>query len=312
MTEFTHIPIIDLSQSDAAITRDFAKAYGKTGFGYISNHAIPQALIDSVLAASAAFHALPEPEKQTIALNHVHRGYIPINTSTDVNSKLATVKKPNQSSSFMMMREDAFSDPDIFLSGPNQWPDLPDFRETLEAYVTAMSALGYRLMRHAALACGANPLDILPAFETPTLWLRLLHYPPSPAQSPDDLYGSAPHTDFGALTILAQDDIGGLQVQTPSGAWVDAPRIPGTLVVNVGDMLHRLSNGMLKSTPHRVINRAGQARYSIPFFYDPHVATTVNPLPGTGAAKFAALHFGDFLRAELGAAYDAHKKNTKT
>jgi isopenicillin N synthase-like dioxygenase len=311
MTEFTQISVIDLAQSPEKITQEFAAAYSTAGFAYIKNHGIAPSLIDAVFDASRQFHALPETTKQSIALDANHRGYIPINTSTDVNSKLAEVKKPNQSSSFIMMR-DSEEIPNEFLSGPNQWPELEGFREILTAYTTQMSALGQRLITIAVTACNANPDDLLPAFEIPTLWLRLLHYPPSPALSPDDLYGSAPHTDFGALTLLAQDGVGGLQVQTPTGDWIDAPKIDGTFVVNVGDMLNRFSNGFLKSTPHRVINRSGNERYSIPFFYDPHVSTTVAPLNGTGSPKFPPLHFGDFLRSELGASYDQHKSDTDT
>ncbi|WGI23496.1 2OG-Fe(II) oxygenase family protein [Amylibacter sp. IMCC11727] len=307
MTDFTKISVIDLSQSDETIVSDFAAAYSTAGFAYIKNHGIPQSLIDATFQASADFHSLPEATKQAIALNENHRGYIPINTSTDVNSKLADVKKPNQSSSFMMMHDSA-ANPDEYLSGPNQWPNLPNFRDTLTAYTAAMTILGQRLISIAAKACNADPANLAPAFENPTLWLRLLHYPPTPPLSADDLYGSAPHTDFGALTLLAQDGVGGLQVQTPSGDWIDAPKIDGTFVVNVGDMLNRFSNGFLKSTPHRVINRSGRERYSIPFFFDPHVNTTVQPLAGTGDPKFSPLHFGDFLRAELGASYDKHKK----
>ena len=112
---------------------------------------------------------------------------------------------------------------------------------------------------------------------------------------------------FGCLTILAQDEIGGLQVRTPEGRWVDAPPLPDAFIVNVGDMLHRMSNGRLKSTPHRVINRSGRERYSVPFFYDPHVSTTIAPLPGTGRPTYPPLNFVTFLRTELGAAYDHHK-----
>jgi isopenicillin N synthase-like dioxygenase len=135
----------------------------------------------------------------------------------------------------------------------------------------------------------------------------LLHYPPQSPQAPEDLYGSAPHKDFGCLTLLAQDDVGGLQVQTPAGHWVDAPPMKDAFVVNVGDMLHRMSNGRLLSTPHRVINTSGRERYSVPFFFDPHVATDITPLPGTGAPQFEPLNFGDFLRSELEAGYTAHK-----
>ena len=101
--------------------------------------------------------------------------------------------------------------------------------------------------------------------------------------------------------------MGGLQVQTPAGEWADAPPLEHAFVVNVGDMLHRLSNGKLLSTPHRVINRSGRERYSVPFFFDPHVSTQISPLPGTGVAKFDPINFGEFLRSELEASYDAHQ-----
>lgn len=307
MTNFSEIPVLNAALPDAELARNFRAAYGTTGFGYVINHGIDPALIDAVFEASRQFHALPPEQKLRVAVNKNHRGYIAINTSTDINSTLATVTKPNQSASFMMMREDAISDPDVYLSGPNLWPDLPGFRTTLTAYSAAMSTLGARLMRVALMAAGTDDLTFLTAFDSPTTWLRLLHYPPQPDHSPDDLYGSAPHTDFGALTLLVQDDVGGLQVATPSGNWVDVPRLPGSFVVNVGDMLHRLSNGRLLSTPHRVINRSGRERYSCPFFYDPHVNTTIAPLPGTGIPRFESLNFADFLRGELQAGYAAHK-----
>ncbi|MBB5514362.1 isopenicillin N synthase-like dioxygenase [Rubricella aquisinus] len=310
MTEFSDIPVIDISARHgperASLAQRFVEVYGSVGFGYITGHGIPNALIDGVFEASRAFHALPREAKMAVELDANHRGFIPIDTSTDVNSTLAEVTKPNQSESFMMMREDAAGTPG-YLSGPNQWPDLPGFRDALEAYNAALSALGAEMMVLVLEGLGVPPGPVMDGFAPPTTWLRLLHYPPRPADAAEDLYGSAPHTDFGCLTILAQDGVGGLQVQTPAGAWVDAPRIEGSFVVNVGDMLHRMSNGRLKSTPHRVINRSGQERYSCPFFYDPHVSYTVAPLPGQGGPGFEPLVFGDFLRAELTAGYQAHQ-----
>jgi isopenicillin N synthase-like dioxygenase len=312
VADFNEIPVLDIASlvsggDTTALARDFAHAYGTTGFGYIVNHGIDPALRAAVFEAAERFHALPLADKQAIALNACHRGYIAINTSTDVTSDLAEVTKPNQSASFMMMREDSEADTKVYLSGPNQWPALEGFRETCAAYADAMSELGRKLMGLALDAIGLRDRALLRAFETPTIWLRLLHYPPQPPGAPDDLYGSAPHKDFGCLTLLAQDAVGGLQVQTPTGAWVDAPPIPEAFVVNVGDMLHRMSNGRLLSTPHRVINTSGRERYSVPFFFDPHVNTVVAPLPGTGKPRFAPLHFGDFLRSELEAGYEAHK-----
>ncbi len=309
MTDFTKIPVIDLGSgaSDMQLAGDFRAAYGTTGFGYIIGHGIAPDLIASVFDASKRFHALPMGDKMQVAVNRGHRGYIPINTSTDVTSTLADVTKPNQSASFMMMREDTTADPNVYLSGPNLWPKLSGFRTALVEYHAAMSTLALRLTIIALQAAGVSDYSILSAFETPTTWLRLLHYPPRPANSPGDLYGSAPHTDFGALTLLVQDDVGGLQVRTQSGRWVDVPRLKSSFVVNVGDMLHRMSNGRLLSTPHRVINTSGLERYSCPFFFDPHVNTVIEPLPGTGAPQFKPLKFADFLRAELEASYAAHK-----
>ena len=301
-----NIPVLDatnLAQCPTDLVTAFAEAYGTYGFAYIANHGIPPALIDGIFDASRRFHALPLATKTAISVDRNHRGYIAINTSTDVNSTLADVTKPNQSASFMMMREEP-TDPARFLSGPNQWPNLDNFRAPIEAYNSALTQLGQHLTKVARAACNHHDTS---AFDRPTTWLRLLHYPPLPEHSPEDLYGSAPHTDFGALTILLQDNVGGLQVRAPGGAWLDAPPREGCFIVNVGDMLHRMSNGKLRSTPHRVINRSGRERYSCPFFFDPDVAADIAPLPETGTPRFEPINFGDFLRSELQASYDAHK-----
>ena len=307
------IPKIDISEIEEkefsrTLLQDFFSAYNKYGFGYIINHGIEKTLIEQLFQVSKQFHSQPLSEKMRVALDHNHRGYIAINTSTDVNSKLADVKKPNQSESFMMMREDKSELPDVYLSGPNQWPKLENFKEVLEKYTVNMTKLGRNLMRLALLSSGVKDLSVMQSLDTPTIWLRLLHYPPISKNSPSDLYGSAPHTDFGCLTILAQDEIGGLQVQTREGEWIDVPKLEGSFVVNVGDMLSRYTNGLLRSTPHRVINKSGKERFSCPFFFDPHTNAVVQPLKGTGKPKFSPINFGEFLREELEASYEKHKK----
>ena len=307
------IPKIDISEIQEkefsrTLLQDFFSAYNKYGFGYIINHGIEKTLIEQLFQVSKQFHSQPLSEKMRVALDHNHRGYIAINTSTDVNSKLADVKKPNQSESFMMMREDKSELPDVYLSGPNQWPKLENFKEVLEKYTFNMTKLGRNLMRLALLSSGVKDLSVMQSLDTPTIWLRLLHYPPISKNSPSDLYGSAPHTDFGCLTILAQDEIGGLQVQTREGKWIDVPKLEGSFVVNVGDMLSRYTNGLLRSTPHRVINKSEKERFSCPFFFDPHTNAVVQPLKGTGKPKFSPINFGEFLREELEASYEKHKK----
>ena len=307
------IPKIDISEIaekefSRTLLQDFFSAYNTHGFGYIINHGIEKTLIEQLFQVSKQFHSQPLSEKMRVALDHNHRGYIAINTSTDVNSKLADVKKPNQSESFMMMREDKSELPDVYLSGPNQWPKLENFKEVLEKYTCNMTKLGRNLMRLALLSSGVKDLSVMQSLDTPTIWLRLLHYPPISKNSPSDLYGSAPHTDFGCLTILAQDEIGGLQVQTREGEWIDVPKLEGSFVVNVGDMLSRYTNGLLRSTPHRVINKSEKERFSCPFFFDPHTNAVVQPLKGTGKPKFSPINFGEFLREELEASYEKHKK----
>lgn len=307
------IPKIDISEIEEkefsrTLLQDFFSAYNTYGFGYIINHGIEKTLIEQLFQVSKQFHSQPLSEKMRVALDHNHRGYIAINTSTEVNSKLADVKKPNQSESFMMMREDKSELPDVYLSGPNQWPKLENFKEVLEKYTCNMTKLGRNLMRLALLSSGVKDLSVMQSLDTPTIWLRLLHYPPISKNSPSDLYGSAPHTDFGCLTILAQDEIGGLQVQTREGEWIDVPKLEGSFVVNVGDMLSRYTNGLLRSTPHRVINKSGKERFSCPFFFDPHTNAVVQPLKGTGKPKFSPINFGEFLREELEASYEKHKK----
>lgn len=314
-TKKTSIPIIDVgsinSEISSALLSSFYEAYRHLGFGYIINHGIDPALMDSVFEASRRFHALPLKEKMKVSLDHKHRGYIPINTSTDVNSKLAEVKKPNQSASFMMMREDQAEYKTEYLSGPNQWPELTKFRCVLEKFNAELEILANRLIRLALLSAGVTEFSVMDSFVRPTTWLRLLHYPTLPGDSPSDLYSAAPHTDFGCLTILAQDHIGGLQVQLCDKTWLDVPKIENSFVLNVGDMLNRMTNGILRATPHRVVNKSGQERYSCVFFYDPHVNLDVKPLKGTGHPKFKAINFGEFLQKELSSSYQKHTISEK-
>ena len=171
------IPKIDISgiedkEFSRPLLQDFFSAYNEYGFGYIINHGIDKTLVEELFQVSKHFHSLSLSEKMKVALDHKHRGYIAINTSTDVNSKLADVKKPNQSESFMMMREDKSELPNVYLSGPNQWPEIKNFKEVLEKYTSQMTKLGRNLMRLALLSSGVSDLSVMKSFDTPTIWLR--------------------------------------------------------------------------------------------------------------------------------------------
>ena len=321
---FNEVPMIDLAPLHEGsidgyqqVAQAIDHAYSTVGFGYLVNHGIPQRLIDALFTASKEFHALPNAEKMQIEVNEFHRGFIPINTSTTRTSSVANVTKPNQSESFMLMHELPPDDADLLarapLAGPNQWPaSLPNFYQAVTAYNDAMVSLARKLVRTISLALGGELTDFDPYFARPTTFLRMLYYPPQAPQSPDDLFGSAPHTDYGFITILVQDEVGGLQVRNPAGDWIDAPYIPGTFVMNTADILHRWSNGRLISTPHRVINRSGRARYSNPFFFDPNMHAEITPLPSCVSAdhpaKYEPVIYGEYLMERLHANHQQHQK----
>lgn len=302
------IPTIDLS--DANAQDQILQAYSTVGFAYVAGHGIDDDLVSAVFDASRRFHSLPLGVKMQVEVDALHRGYIPIASSTDRGSELGRAARPNQSESFMMMREGA-DDPLVYLEGPNQWPTLEGFRPAVEAYDTALSVLAASIVELLADALGDDG-TMRSAFDTPTTWLRLLRYPPRPAGAPADEFGSAPHTDFGAITLLALDGVGGLEVRDPDGAWIDVPPQPGTFVMNTGEMVRRWSNGRLRATPHRVVNPSGRERYSVPYFFDPHMTTAVRPLDiagntvGPDVARFAPVRFDQYVRKQLESGYDRH------
>lgn len=308
------IPTVDLATDPATVVSALVSAYETYGFASVVGHGVPDATIAAVFEASRSFHAMPLGDKMRLELDDHHRGYIPIGVSTDRPSSVETATAPNQSASFMMMREDAGDSPDVaagtYLAGPNQWPELDGFRPAVEAYHAAMIDLGARIVHLMGEGLGDDG-SLEAAFETPTTWLRLLHYPARPG-SPDGVYGSAPHRDFGCITLLAQDDVGGLAVRSPSGEWIDVPPRTDAFVMNVGDMLHRWSNGRLRSTAHRVTNQANLGRFSVAFFYDPHMSTIVEPLAScvdeSHPSGFEPVEFARFVRSQLEASYDHHAR----
>jgi isopenicillin N synthase-like dioxygenase len=308
----TELPIISFAGvPESILAARFDQAFRETGFCYIRDIGVDQTLIDGVFEASRRFHALPRSAKDGIAMNHYHRGYMAPKTSVIETSTVARVTKPNDSESFMLMHEVPEDDPRFGrpLDGPNQWPDLPGFRSAVEAYDRAMHAFCLRFLRLLALAL-ALPVDwFVPYFQQPTTFLRLLHYPPQAASADDDAFGSAPHTDYGFVTVLAQDDRGGLEVRRRDGTWLQAEPIPRTWVVNVADMLARWTNGRWQSTPHRVKNLSGRDRYSCPYFFDMSMDSVVGVVPTCdGPCAMPPVRYGDYLLERLNRNY-AYRKH---
>jgi isopenicillin N synthase-like dioxygenase len=317
----SRLPVIDLGglradeSSETTIGRSLDDAFREIGFCYIANTGIDPALVAAVFDASRRFHALPMQMKRAVATNAFHRGYMEPKSSLIATSSVARVTQPNYSESFMLMHEvrpdDArYGTP---LNGPNLWPaGLTDFREPVQAYDRAMHDFCQRLLRPLAKALGHSREAFDQFFYRPTTFLRLLHYPPQAANAPDDSFGSAPHTDYGFITILAQDGVGGLEVRTHDGDWIAAPPIPGTFVVNVADMLARWTNDRWRSTPHRVKNQSGVDRYSCPYFFDMDLECVVACLhschgPGN-PPRYDPVRYGDYLIERLDRNYSYRKQ----
>lgn len=310
------LPILDFTDADeGALARQLDSAFSQIGFCYFRGIGVDQAVVDGVFEASRRFHAQPRAAKEAIAMNRFHRGYMAPKTSLIETSSVARVTRPNDSESFMLMHEVAPDDPRHGrpLDGPNLWPELAGFREPVEAYERAMHAFCLRLLPAMALALGLPRESFDAHFRQPTTFLRLLHYPPQAPDAPDDAFGSAPHTDYGFITILAQDRQGGLEVRRRDGTWLAAPPIAGTWVVNVADMLSRWTNGRWQSTPHRVKNLSGGDRYSCPYFFDMSMDSIVEVLPtcrdAAAPPRFPPVRYGDYLIERLDRNYEYRKQS---
>jgi isopenicillin N synthase-like dioxygenase len=195
-----------------------------------------------------------------------------------------TSGKPDQKEGLYFGAELPADDPRVRagtpLHGPNLFPERPaGLREAVLDYMAALTDLGHRLMAGLALGLGLEDTYFADRITVEPLTLfRIFNYPPP---SDPDLWGVGEHTDYGLLTILLQDDAGGLEVRSRSG-WVPAPPIPGAFVCNIGDMLDRMTGGLYRSTPHRVRNPAPRDRLSFPFFFDPNFFAPVRPIDLAG------------------------------
>lgn len=275
------IPIIDFGpfltggeEERRQTAAEINRACRNIGFFFVINHGIEQALIERTFAEAKRFFALPRAEKERISIDRssCHRGYFALGGE---NLDPAKQTEAGDFKEGLKIGRDLPPDHPLVvegtpLHGPNQWPEnLPGWREAMEAYYRALSGLGRQIMHAFALALDL-PEDFFEAKLTgPMATAGPLHYPPQHGAITEKRLGAGAHTDFGCLTILAQDERGGLQVQNCAGSWIDAPPIEGSFVVNIGDMMARWTNDLYASTRHRVINLSDRDRYSIPFFYDP-------------------------------------------
>jgi isopenicillin N synthase-like dioxygenase len=308
------IPAIDLGgfRTDRAeferVSREIGAAARGIGFFSVVDHGIPAALVDAAFAAARTFFSLPLEEKERISVmrSPEYRGYVRIGEET-----LDPTKAPDVKECFNAGPDLAPDHPDVLAKVPfaavNQWPDLPGFRETLTAYHAANLELVVLLHRALALDLGIAETYFDAHFTKAVGILRLLRYPPHPGTFDGSQYGAGAHTDYGNLTLLAQDAVGGLEVRARDGQWIDVPPVSGALVCNIGDCLMRWSNDTYVSTPHRVVNRSARERYSIAYFGDPNADALVACLPaclGPGEEpRYPAVPFAEYLRSRYDATY---------
>ena len=281
------LPVIDVSPllepappgRMADVARRIEAACRDSGFFYMTGHGVPRELLDRLDAASRDFFRLPLDAKMESAMERggrAWRGFFPVGAEL-------TSGQPDLKEGLYFGAELPDDHPRVRagvpLHGRNLFPrQVPELRPAVLEYIDALSGAAQAVLRGVAVSLGVDADYFATSYTAdPTILLRIFHYPPSPPD--DDGWGVGEHTDYGLLTLLAQDDNGGLQVKTPRG-WVDAPPIPGTFVCNIGDMLDRMTGGWYRSNPHRVRNVSGRDRLSFPFFFDPDFEAEVPPLPG--------------------------------
>ncbi|MBH8564607.1 isopenicillin N synthase family oxygenase [Nostoc sp. CENA67] len=282
---FSQVPIIDIQplicgEGDRhAVTAQIGQACRESGFFYIVGHGVDQGLQQRLEQLSRQFFAQDLATKLEIRMalgGKAWRGYFPVGGEL-------TSGKPDLKEGIYFGAELDADHPLVKagtpMHGANLFPPIPLFRETVLEYMAAMTQLGHTLMAGIALSLGLPKSYFADRYtKDPLTLFRIFNYPPDLSPSHGETrWGVGEHTDYGVLTILKQDDSGGLQVKSKSG-WIAAPPVPDSFVCNIGDMLDRMTGGLYKSTPHRVQNQAASDRLSFPFFFDPNFDVEVKPI----------------------------------
>jgi len=296
------IPVIDFGPALRAgagdlegVAREVRRACEDVGFFYLAGHGVPPALVEAAFEASREFHAMPLEEKLRLTLNENNIGYLAVNQSMQRHSTVHKATRPNYNESFFISHDRGADHPDVLagvpLRGRNQWPAGHDrMRAAMREYFETLDALGERMLPVLAVALGLPAGYFAPFFANQAhVNLRFLHYP-RPDTDDDEQFGQGPHTDNSFLTILAREHVPGLAVRLPSGEWLAPPVIPGTFLVNLGNVMKRWSNDRFLSTPHGVLNDSGTDRYSIAFFYSPNPDSVIECLPTCASADRPPRH----------------------
>lgn len=278
------IPVIDISGPEAAVAGAIGKACREIGFFYVAGHGIGEDLITRQFNAAERAFSIPEEKKQAMHMRHSQSsaGYEPIGGQVlDSQEDGAEPAPADLKESFYCTTNLPEDNPRAATDAPghNQWPSLPGFRRQTLAYGEALQRLGDRVLELLAVSLDLPRDWFKPFYVGSAAKLRMLRYPPQAIDSEFNQIGAGAHTDWGGITLLAQDALGGLEVCDVNGTWVAAEPIAGTFVVNLGDLMMRWTNGVYASNFHRVRNNHGaRDRYSLPFFYSPRGNAVIEPI----------------------------------
>jgi len=285
------------------------------GFFYITGHGVDPALLAALEQCSHQFFEQEEAVKMQISMDKggkAWRGYFPLEGEL-------TSGRPDLKEGIYFGSELQGDDPRVAaalpMHGPNLFPEFPEgLKQAVLHYMEALTRTGHLVMEAIALSLGLPPDYFLLRYtHDPLILFRIFHYPPQPSGASQ--WGVGEHTDYGLLTLLLQDAVGGLQVKS-AGQWIEAPPVAGTFVCNIGDMLDRMTGGLYRSTPHRVLNASGKRRLSFPLFFDPGFTAAVHLIEGIETVADnrnerwdkASVHdfegtYGEYLLRKVGAVF---------
>ncbi|SPO06478.1 probable isopenicillin N synthase and related dioxygenases [Cephalotrichum gorgonifer] len=315
------IPRIDFSASagdstaaKAELIQQVREACKTHGFFQLTGHGIPQSLLDEVVEQSKTFFALPleTKEKYDKVGNEFNRGYERLRAQNFEKKTEGDLKE-----GYYFGLDLPMDHPQVvakkFNMGPNVYPDdiadAAKFRRVIDEYFSAMRELAEKIVRLICATLDVDDAWVSEFVDTPIAILRLLHYPPQPSDASEFERGIGAHTDFGAITILLQDLVGGLQVwDRAESQWADVTPTRGAFVVNLGNLMMRWTDDEYLSNLHRVINKSGEERYSVPFFFSGNPDFIVKSFSDSEKAKYSPISVGEWISARYADTYGTSKE----
>ena len=299
------LPVVDFRELAAGENgfRSFAQSFGDSlfhyGFGVVAEHPLSAARIESAFERCRELFALPEEAKlgYVVPESHGNRGYVPFGGERALGAQAADLKE------FFHVGQEKRPEGSPLL--PNVWPgQVPGFREELLSLYRSFEQIAQELLRAIALYLDVAEDTFASMIVGGDSILRLIHYPPVPADAAPGAVRAGAHEDINLITLLAEGTTGGLELQRKDGSWMPVRSLRGQLVINAGDMLQRATHGRIRSTTHRVTNPSGpnQSRYSLPFFTHPRPEVMLVPMqrpPTWEGPELASVSAGEFLKERL-------------